>query len=65
MNAEKIEFEVTFFFCSGEFLIVDFEKEKFEKLIEGLNRGWKTTVLTSDTFGINFSLVTHYKVKNE
>ncbi len=62
MNAEKIEFEVTFFFCSGEFITVNFSKEKFKKLIESLRLGWNTTSSIGDTFGINFSLVTHYKV---
>ena len=58
------EFIVRFFFSSGESLAVRYSKEKFEDVRKMLAKGWNACAITGETFGINFSQVTHYEVRD-
>jgi hypothetical protein len=57
---EKIK--IIFHFNSGETIEVEFQKETFQKLKKSLATEWNKTSSTGETFGINFSTVTYYKV---
>jgi hypothetical protein len=53
--------EITFYFVSGDYMPVLFTHERLKDFMEKLNRGWAQMIMTSDNYGINFALVTHFK----
>lgn len=56
---EVIEVEV--FFVNGLSTILIQDRERFEKFKIALKDNWHKGLMTEEYFGINFSLVTHYK----
>ncbi len=60
MNEDYI---VEFFFSSGEIMLVAYSEEKFIAMYTSLQKCWNNCCIASEDFGINFSQVTHYKVK--
>jgi hypothetical protein len=52
---------VTFYFSSGKEMEVSFSEEKFAEFLEKKSE-WDNKLIASAECGINFSLVTHYKV---
>lgn len=63
MGNENIEKIVTFHFVSGKTLDVKYSQEKFDEHMQFLKENWRDVNSIADTFGINFSLVTHYVVE--
>jgi hypothetical protein len=63
MTDEK-EYQVTFYFSSGETLIVIYSKEKLSELFTTIRKSWNQACIANYEFGINFSHVTHYKIKS-
>lgn len=59
----KPEYEVTFHFTSGETMIVTYSKEKLDEMWNTIKKAWNHCCVASDEWGINFSQVTHYRVK--
>lgn len=57
------ETEVIFYLSSGDSINVIFKEQSFDKIIQCLRKDWSSTTFVSEESGINFSLVTHYKVK--
>jgi hypothetical protein len=65
MAVDKDLINVTFYFSSGEKFMGDMSQEKLDYLIKTLANDWSSTTMTHPELGINFSLVTHYKVNKE
>jgi len=57
------DYEVTFYFSSGETMLVTCSKEKLDEMCEKLKHAWRSCCIANDEWGINFAQVTHYKVK--
>jgi hypothetical protein len=58
-----IVYEVTFYFTSGQSMVVTYTKDKFIKEITTLRQSWNACCIATDEVGINFSQVSHYSVK--
>jgi len=54
---------VTFYFVSGEQMDIAFSDEKWNEILNILKKTWNDLYCTNSSYGINFSLVTHYEVK--
>jgi len=54
---------ITIYFSSGSKFRFDYSKENLDKMIASLRKHWTSTVIAGEGFGINFSQVTHYQVK--
>ncbi len=54
---------VTYYFVSGKSTKVNYDKEKWEKVYETLSKQWNLCYTTGFSYGINFSLVTHYEIE--
>jgi hypothetical protein len=54
---------VRFHFVSGKTLEVSYTPSKFDEFISNIKKGWTNASCTGRTFGINFSLVLYYEVK--
>lgn len=57
------DYEVTFYFSSGQTLVVTYSKERLEELCKTIRAAWRSCCIAGDEWGINFAQVTHYKVK--
>jgi len=55
---------VTFYFTSGLSQEYIMGKEQFNKILQGLRQSFDASILT-EYYGINFSHVTHYLVKEK
>jgi hypothetical protein len=62
MGDEKI---VTFHFASGKTMDIYFSKKKLDEILESLKLNWKECNSIGPEWGINFSLVTHYEIKDK
>ncbi len=60
MNEDYI---VTFYFTSGETMLVTYSQEELSKMFKTLKNAWHQCCIADNNFGINFSQVTHYKVR--
>lgn len=53
-------------FVSGGYVDINTTLECSESIVEQINSlGWNSCGITKSTYGINFSLVTHYEVLND
>ncbi len=57
------EYEVTFYFSSGETMLVTYSKEKLDEMYKAIKQAWRSCCIANDVWGLNFAQVTHYKVK--
>lgn len=53
---------IRFYFVSGIHMDVKYTKEKFEEISNMLLKNWNQCNSACESFGINFSLVTHYEL---
>jgi hypothetical protein len=58
-------FTVTFYFTSGEKLLVVYSQEKFNEMIISLKKCWNDCYAIDDEFGFNFAQITHYMVEGK
>ena len=63
MNEQNENYEVTFYFSSGETLIACYPKDKLEEMYKTIKKAWRSCCMANDEWGLNFAQVTHYKVK--
>lgn len=59
MINEKI---VRLHFVSGKTMDISFSNKKIDDLLEALKNNWKELYSIGPTWGINFSLITHYEI---
>lgn len=66
MKEEEEKYEVTFYFTSGENMSIEVGLEKLKEIYSIIDNMWgdRFDHFCADKYwGINFSFITHYKVK--
>ncbi len=56
-------FSMTLYFSNGKTMILTYSEDSLLKQIEVLKKGWDHCYIVCEEYGVNFSLVTHYEVK--
>ena len=57
-----MEYQVEFYFTSGETMLVTYSKERLDEMQGKLKQAWHTCCIVSEEWGLNFAQVTHYRV---
>ncbi len=59
----EIDAIVTLHFTCGKTMRVSYSKEKLDKFLETLSRGWGAGYIVGDKFGVNFAQVCYYEIE--